>query len=312
MKRMNSMKPLKTHVKPILNALRYIAIYVLWISGVQLLYLTVITFFTASPTSRLQDISEVLSSNEITLMGMISLLFALLLYSPGRSKPFKEFLTRERIEKNLLPGFVQGAFFAGAMILAFVLSGTYSYWGFFIQMDEAPMELFSVFLRITAIGALVFSEEYIFRHRIPQHLNKVFRPIITANVVAVLYCCIKMLQFHLEIAQIITLYLASIALSCRTERDGQFARAAGFWAAILIVFQPLLSLPIFGNDFSGILLIKSQALVDSTHPESSSTLSQLFSGGAEGPLASFTFQLLLILDITRSVVRPKRNELIGL
>ena len=91
--------------------------------------------------------------------------------------------------------------------------------------------------------------------------------------------------------------------------------AAGFWSALLIVFQPILSLPILGHDFSGWVLIKYQAIVPEAASDSFNIIEpastygdtiRFITGGAGGPLASFAFQLLLIFDILRGAIRYKK------
>jgi hypothetical protein len=82
---------------------------------------------------------------------------------------------------------------------------------------------------------------------------------------------------------------------------------AGFWAALLVVFHPLLGLPVFGNDFSGLFLVKYQALPG----EQEGTISTLrfLSGGPGGPISAFALQLLLLLDIARGIVKYKKSLL---
>lgn len=309
----------------------YVITYGIWVLAIRLLTLTFITYFIISPTSRFQDISDAFSSNEVSLMGLSAFLYVALLYgfNPLTATPLSEIITRERIEKGFLPGFVQGSFFAGGLILAFVLSGLYRYLGYFIQLDEAPLELINVFLRMATLGTFVYCEEFLFRHKFPRSLEGLLPNGVSIHLIAICYCGIKLLQFDLGIMQVVTLYLVSIALSYRaltyhelsgptladgerpdgTGNEEQFALGAGFWAAILIVFQPLLSLPIFGNDFSGILFIKYQAAKNSAISHSTqglSTWSRILSGGAGGPLSSFAIQALLLLDIGRSILRRKK------
>ena len=286
-----------------------IGLYGLWVFTFRLLTLSLITYFTISPTSHFQDISDAFSSNEVSLMGLSSLLFVGLLcgFNPVTSTTAREIISRERIEKAFLPGLVQGTFFAGGMLLAFLLSGVYRYLGYFIQLNEAPLELANVLLRMGALAALAYCEEFIFHHKIPKYVKGFLPDAPAAFLIGLLYCGIKLLQFDLGILHLVTLFLVSVSLYYRTGyyrtgNEGQFARGAGFWAAILILFQPVLSLPIFGNNFPGILLVKYQ-----NSPQSGSAI-RILTGGAGGPLSSFAFQLLLILDIGRSILRQKKGR----
>lgn len=302
-------------IKPIL----FISFYGFWVWAIRLLTLTLITYFTISPTSHFQDISDSFSSNEVSLMGLASLLFVALLcgLNPLTSTSVSEVISRERIEKGFLPGFVQGTFFAGGMLLAFLLTQVYRYLGYFIPLDEAPLELVNVLLRMAALGALAYCEEFIFHYKISKYLEGYLSNTAIAVLIGISYCSVKLLQFDLGTMHLITLFLVSVSLYFRAQDESQFARGAGFWAAILILFHPLLSLPIFGNNFSGILLIKYQNIAPThlynhshdyfTSTPTSDSIIRILTGGAGGPLSSFAFQLLLILDIGRNTFRRKKK-----
>lgn len=282
----------------IYRPLGFISLYAVWVASIRLLALTFITYFTISPTSHYQDISDVFTSNEVSLMGLSAFLFVGLMswLYPLTSTHIQEIITREGIEKNFLPGFAQGAIFGGGIILAFVLGGTYRYLGSFIQFEEAPFELLNTVLRMVALSALVYCEEFIFHHRLQSRIQEHLPDWFGAILIALVYCGIKLIQFDLGFSHLLTLFLVSIALFYRSKNDGGFVRGAGYWAAILIVFNPLLSLPIFGNDFSGVLLAKYQ---------NGTPLTRFLTGGVGGPISSFIFQLLLILDIGRSILKRR-------
>lgn len=310
--------------------------YVIWIACFRLVFLTVLTYFVVSPNSRFQDISDIFSSNEVSLMGLCALIFVGLTFSlfPLSGKKFSELLNQRHIEKGFLPGFWRGSVVAASVVAFLVLIGVYKYLGYFIPFEETPLALINIFLRMLALALLVYCEEYIFRDKIAAQLKNL--PMLPAALwTAGLYCGVKVMQFDLGLMHLVTLFLISIALSYRSLREGQFARAAGYWAAILIIFHPLLSLPIFGNDFSGVLLIRYQALtgaLGTASTQAQATLSQaqalsqtqtlalstgpfsfsgnwarLLSGGAGGPISSFAFQLVLILDIARSILRARKT-----
>ena len=308
------------------RALAFFSLYAIWVMGFRLFTLTFITYFTISPTAHFQDISDAFSSNEVTLMGLSSLLFVGLLYwlNPVANTPLTDFVTRARIEKKFLPGFTRGALFAGGIVFFFLLAGVYRYLGYFIQFDEAPLELANVLLRMFALGVLAYCEEYIFHYKIVQLLKGPRTGRLTelslALLIALLYCGIKILQFDLGLMQLVTLFLISIRLFYHSS----FASGAGFWAAILIILQPVLSLPIFGNDFSGLLIIRYNSALFEHHSSLAAGITtgmaaglaglthehlilftRFLSGGVGGPLSSFAFQLVLILDISRKILTRK-------
>src|SRR4051812_35495 len=62
------------------KTLAFFAAYSIWVVGFRLLTLTFIAYFTISPTSHFQDISEAFSSNEVSLMGLSAFLFVGLMH----------------------------------------------------------------------------------------------------------------------------------------------------------------------------------------------------------------------------------------
>ena len=233
-----------------------------------------------------------------------------------------------------MPGFFHGALVGWGLILAFLISGLFRYLGFAMQPDEVPLALPGILVRTLAVGALAYAEEYIFRQRLATRLREFHAgltglraplPLLSPRIshvlsdrlsrhsdafaviaTAIIYCLIKRLQLDSELGwmALITLFLLSIALSLRTLKDGDFARGAGFWAALLIVFHPLLSLPVLGNEFSGLLLVKYVGASNEIDPTT-----RFFTGGAGGPLSSFAFQVLLILDIAQGILRYKKTTI---
>jgi hypothetical protein len=300
----------------LLRGLGFVGAYAAWTLAFRLLVLTFVTYFLMSSTHppRFEDISETFGANELTLMGMSAVLFVGILRAlyPITSTTTRDVFTPERLEKYSLPGFAHGAVLATGVTLAFLVSGIYRYLGFFIQFDEAPVAALTVLVRIIALGAFAYFEEFIFRQKITRDMMKQIRgnkpptlasSLTVAAVVGILYCGIKLIQFDLGVMQLFTIFLISVTLSVQTFIDGDFGRGAGYWAALLIVFQPLLSLPALGGDFSGLLLIKYQP------GSGNDTLTRLISGGAGGPLSSVAFQALLLFGIVRGLLVYKKRLL---
>lgn len=300
------------------RALGYVAAYSAWVLAFRLLVLTFLTYFlmASGRRPRFEDISEAFGANELTVMGLGALLFVALLRAlhPVTTTTLPEIFTPARFEKYFLPGFIHGATLAAGVTLAFVLSGHYRYLGSFIPFEEAPLAGLTVLVRILALGVFAYCEEFIFRHKISRYLlqqlgvvksTQFAGHLVTASVVAVLYCGIKLLQFDLGVMQLGTLFLVSITLSVRSFADNDFNRGAGFWAAMLIVFQALLSLPALGGDFAGIILIKYQ---NSLSANTGDEAARLLTGGVGGPLSSLALQMLLALDIARGLLRYRKGQ----
>jgi hypothetical protein len=282
---------LKWATRPATLVLSYCA----WILFVRLVTLTLITFLMISPTSRFQDISEAFSSTEVSMMGICALLFVCLIYwlNPMTMVQRYEIVSRPHLERQFLPGILNGIFAASFFVFALSLVGIYQNLGYLIRLQDAPFELGNIVLRMAILAIFVYFEEFIFRYQLFRYLPDQVSEVVTVTGIGIIYCLIKNVQFNLSILQTVTLFLVSSALCFRTLSGEGFSKGAGIWAGILIIFHPLLSLPIFGNSFSGILLMK---------PEGGF---RFLTGGLGGPLSSIGFQLLLILDIARSMLKQR-------
>lgn len=292
----------------------YIGSYAAWVVFVRLLTLSLITYFSISPITHFQDINDAFSSNEVSLMGLSALLFVTILYqlNPLQHDSLSEIVSQEKIEKYFLPGFLRGSLLAGGLVLLFLVAGFYRYLGYFIRLEEAPIELANVLLRMAALAILTYCEEYIFRKKMVQQLKTHLPIFACAQITSLAYCSVKLLQFDLGWMHLLTLYLISLCLFYRAQNEGEFAKGAGLWAATLIVFHPLFSLPIFGNNFTGMFLIKSQSsIAQSTGSLFSSnwnSVIRMISGGAGGPISSLALQAILLCDILRNIWKHHRNR----
>ncbi len=272
-----------------------------WVLGFRLLIYTLVTYFLMSSNSRFPDISEAYGAIELLMVGFGALLFVLLLkwLNPLTSTTSDEIFTRFRFKKKFLPGFLSGGALAIGLTAALLMTGLYKYLGFFIQADEAPLALAGVLLRIVALGCLAYCEEFIFRQKIMNYMRPRLPDLAAAGISALAFAAVKSLQFDLGLSQLLTLLLVGLSVSIKTIGEGDFARGAGFWAGMLIIFHPILSLPVLGNEFQGLLLVRYQ-----TGDESGTA--RFISGGLGGPLASFSLQLILLLDIGRGIYRNKK------
>lgn len=294
--------------------------YVAWMIFFKLLILTLTTYLVVSSSaqqSKLQDIHEALSAGELGFMGLGALIFTALipLLNPISSTTFREIFTPERFEKRYLLGFSQGAVFACCASLAFLLSGTYRYLGFFIHFEDMSFALGSVLLRALSLGVLVYCEEFLFRNKLLKYFkvgldntqwNQTQVGLATALLLSFGYCATKALQFDLGWMHLLTLFLVSLSLSIRSLKNNDFTDGAGFWSAVLIIFHSLLSLPILGNDFAGLILVKYQSVIRDDGISTTGGLLRFLSGGQGGPLSAFAIQLLFLLDVTRCFLRYKQ------
>jgi len=302
--------------------------YFLWVWLFRLLILSFVTYFMLPDPAkigsglgqvlRFEEISEVLGANELPLIGVSAFLFVAFLRAlyPLTSTTTQDIFTQKRFRVYFLSGASHGFVFAFGLGLAFLFSGIYRVFGFSILADEFVLALPGLILRTTTLIIFIYCEEYIFRRKImpklisPKVAEAHSIPWVAIISVSVLYCLAKWVQFDLGIMQSMTLFLVSVVLSLQTLADGDFNRGAGFWAVTLVVFQPLFGFPVFGSEFSGILLLKYQATATAIGDLTNSNIStlQFLTGGFGGPLSSFAFQFLLVLEIIRTLIKVKKHK----
>ncbi len=285
------------------HALAHALSYTLWCAAIRLLALTLVTFFQRQSQSRFEEIGDIITANEITIVGLSSLAYVVLLVAlnPLTSSTLDEIFTPHRFERRFAPGFAFGAALGVGVTSAFLLSGLTQYLGAALPFEEAPVALLGLALRTLAVGVMIYCEEYVFRHKIFNHLRRSMPDATAATAVALLYCAVKATQFDIGWSHGITLFLVSLVVSLRTVVDGDFARGAGTWAGLLIVFHPMLGLPIFGRELQGIIILKP---AEAVLAEQSTT--RLLTGGAAGPLSSIALQLLLCADLALGVFKHRR------
>ncbi len=296
-----------------LAGLRWLIGYWIWIAVFRLIALTLLTYFmiTGNHGVRFEELSDAFTSNELTFMGVGSALFVL----ACRWLPSQSILSPPQPLPALskaawLPGFTQGSILAGGIVLVFLLLGSHQYLGFFIQMDGAPIALLTLFVRTLALCSFAYFDEYIFRkqieapliHELCQGEKRWIRQLQVTAGTALLYATVRWVQFDLGWMTFFTLLLLSSSLSLRAAHSKSFVQGAGFIAGILIFFQPICSLPVFGSDFMGLILMKYQSKTMETD-----YFTRLLTGGAGGPLSSLSLQVLLAIDLYRNFRLAKKS-----
>jgi hypothetical protein len=286
----------KSLVKSIVLAISYVA----WILAFRLISLSFVVYFLtrAGHPATFEEINDAFSNNEITFIGLSAGCFLFLLKSlaplieASTSETELKFSFRD-IRDEYFPGFLQGALLALSIVAGLLLTGCVRYVGFFVQIEDAGLAVLGIVLRVIALIAIGLCEEYLFR--------RVSRTVpVQIGILALLFSVVKLAQFDLSWMHFATLFLLSTALSARRSQEKSFLPGAGFFSALLIVFHPLLSLPILGSDFSGIFLLKyqPQAFVPAA-----------ISGGAGGPLSSLALQAILLIETIRGWISHKKSLL---
>jgi hypothetical protein len=286
----------------------FLGSYAAWTLLFRLGGLTLVIYFlthTSGKSVLFEEVNETFGAHELSFVGFGALAFIFLFkgFAPLWREDHVKLFSLPDLQKSFLPGFVQGALLASALIGALLLSGSYRFVGFFVQLEETPLAILGICMRTLSIFALCYCEEWIFRKKAFElsltGTNATFGQTMTKIIwISVSYAAVKYIQFELGWMHLLTIFLLSITLSVRQLNDRNFTRGAGFWCGLLVIFQPVFSLPLLGNDFSGVFLVKYQA---------PTTALRLFSGGEGGPLAGFAFQFLLFIEILRSVITFRKS-----
>ncbi len=248
---------------------------------------------------------EMSHANNLTTLslGVFFYVYLLKKMNPFSSLTFSEIFTSFRFEHRFLPGFFRGVTLSLGLVLLFLLCGFYQYFGYIIHFDEALGDLVRVFCRVLLLVIFVYLEEFIFRRKILNRIKKDFSDFWAIFLTSLLYCGVKIYQFDLGVMSLMSLFLVSLYLGLRSLEDEDFSSGAGLFCGLLIVFQVLLSLPVLGHEFQGIVLVKyhfaSVVSLQGISPEAA----RLISGGAGGPLSSFVFQGIFALGILKRVIK---------
>jgi hypothetical protein len=305
--RFDPVRKLTRKALPLLLALRIVAFYLFWILIFKQFVLTFTTYFLIPSKPGFQDITDTLGSNEITLIGVCALGFVTLMkwLYPLTHVTLDQILNSKKIKTEFRLGLVHGTVLSLGIVFAFVISGQYRFLGFFIQFDEAPMEIMNIAIRILGLLALVYCEGFIFYEKIQKCLESYPKTAQTL-ILGVTFCLVKFLQFDLGVMHLLTLFLISIILSIKSTESARFEEGAGFLAALLVIFHVIVSLPVLGNEFSGIFHVKYQAPQSF---EADTTTIRLLTGGVGGPFSSIAFQLVLIIHIIRTLLKYPSQSL---
>jgi hypothetical protein len=286
------------------RALALALAYLSWNAAFRLIVLSVVTYFMARSGSTFGEISETSNTNLILVCGVASLsfLFVLTQLNPIATVSRSEIVTGHLIEHRFYPAFLRGAVFACIFAFVGLASGYYHYVGFFVQSDAPALAIFGLLFRAVSIVLMVYVDEFIFRSRFMAHIRDGAHPARTVILCGLFYTLSKSLEFHLGLAHLVTLALLGTALSLRSYLHRNFAEGAGLLAGFLMIAHCAFSLPIFGNESQGIVLLRYDFRLDVDAP----TI-RFLTGGLGGPLSSVAVQAFILFDIVRNIYREKKS-----
>jgi hypothetical protein len=286
------------------RALAIALAYLTWNAAFRLIVLSVVTYFMARSGSTFGEISETTNTNLILVSGIASFSFLIVLtqLNPIATVSRSEIVTGHTIEFQFYPAFLRGAVFACLFAFAGLIGGSYQYVGFFVQSDAPALAIFGLLFRATSIVLMVYVDEFIFRGHFMAHIRDSTHPFRSILLCALFFTLSKSLEFHLGLAHLMTLALIGTALSLRSYLHRNFAEGAGLLAGFLMVAHCAFSLPIFGNESQGIVLLRYDFSLDVEAP-----MIRFLTGGLGGPLSSVVLQVVILGDILRNLYREKKS-----
>ena len=275
--------------------------YFLWIKLVQVISLSLLTYYAASGSANsfsaghLQEINDLYSNYELSIAAGTTILFVFFLralYPLTTLSSLRALMTWGRIRHSFIPGLYRGMAIATAFVGALLVSGYYVFGGFFVQLDEPLVATFMLALKALALLLFVYMEEYLFRRKLFQALHERLSREAAAIVCMAAYLLVKIFQFDLGLMQTLTVALISIVLSSQSAFQRDFGFGAGQWGGVLVVFHVFFGLPVFGIPQPGVFSLRYTGPV--LDLDWLSQITRLLTGGTGGPLSSASFQALLL------------------
>lgn len=254
----------------------------------------------------LPDIGEEFTRLELLEAACAALLFTLIygLFYPITAHSLREIFSLKRLRTRFLPGVAQGLILGGTVIFVFVVAGSYEYLGFFTHLGETSNSLAGIAFRILGLMSWVYCEEFFFRHKFFQLLGYRLFPWIPIVLSALLSMAFRWFQFDIDPIQAGTLFLAYIWLAFRSYTEREFSMGAGLWCGLLILLHPILGLPIFGIETTGMFLFQFFPHFTSGISLATETV-QLLTGALSGPLSGIIFQFLFLFRIIHLTVENR-------
>lgn len=279
-------------------------LYIAWNYAFQLFVLSVFTYFMARSGTSLGELSEILAGNRLTLVGLGSLFFLILMLrlSPISDVSLNEVITPYLFENQFYPNFIRGSVFACLWAFVFLAFGIYKYLGFFVQTETPVIAVVGLVLKTLALFSLIYVDEFVFRQKFLDFMRGSIHPIRAFALCGLLYCLTKAVPFYLGLSHLMTLTLLGIWLALRRSDENSFSSGAGLVFGFLAVSHCIFSLPILGNESQGLALLRYQIRFDVDSP-----WIRYISGGSGGPLSSVLVQFFLALDISNRLWRQKKN-----
>lgn len=202
--------------------------------------------------------------------------------------PRKPFWQLDRLTKEeFLRGIASGLIVAFIFLMIFTFSKQVSYLGVYITSTFGTPVFPLFFMDLMALIALVFCEEFIFRHKILTFFMHRMSAGTSIVFTSCLYILAKHLQFQLMGLDYLNLVCLNLTVGFFFVKSKKVHRGLGFLAALFGIIHPFAGLPLWGSESPSFFLFKTNQRA-----------SELLSGGTAGPLAGLgLFSIILVFGI---------------
>lgn len=198
---------------------------------------------------------------------------------------------------EILRGIGSGLLIPLIVVSLLIASGQLQYHGTFVLSDTSSPIFWLFLTNVASILVLVFCEEYIFRHKVLNGLQKNFKPITSVALTSIVYVIVKTFQFKLSPEDHVSLFLLNVSVCFYFLRTMRIFRGLTFVATLYGMIHFVCGLPMWGQRGVGIFLI-----MDSTVAFRSVT------GGGLGPLSGIAFISVLLLVAGTSFVLWQKKD----
>jgi hypothetical protein len=197
-------------------------------------------------------------------------------------KPFWQLnrFTKEELFRGIASGFIASLVY----LLLFSLSKQGSFLGLYLTSTFGTPVFPLFFFDLFALGALLFCEEYIFRHKILAQLKPSLGTTTALLLSSIFYLLIKYVQFELTALDYGNLFLMNLAASCFYLKSTKAHRGMGFLIALLCSLHSLAGLPLWDNESPSFFLFKS-----------TSREAEILFGGGIGPFNGLALSCIFLV-----------------
>ncbi len=187
-------------------------------------------------------------------------------------------------KEELIRGLASGAMAALVYLVLFTFSRNGSFLGLYLTSTFGTPVFPLFFLDLLALAAMIFCEEYIFRHKILSQTKTLLGTPGAIVFTSVCYLAVKAVQFDLQWLDYGNLLLMNLAASCFYLKSTKPHRGLGFLIALLGSLHSLAGLPLWDIESPSFFLFKP-----------ASREAEILFGGGNGPFNGLAITCIFLV-----------------